>query len=110
LWFCKRNLKGFIVVDLMPGMDPEEATVDRLGDLLISAGRAPRVLLNFSYVDFITSTFINRLLILRRKMQDARGRLLLCGLNPVIEEIFDINKLGNLFDVFSNEQDATGEA
>ncbi len=110
LWFHKRDSNGLIVVDLMPGMNPEEAAVDRLGELFISARRAPRVLLNFSHIDFVTSTFINRLLVLRRTLQDARGRLLLCGLNPVIQEIFEINKLGNLFDVFSNEQDAIGEA
>ena len=108
-WFRRRRVDGLIIVDLLSKMNPEEADIDRLGRLLIRENRAPRVLLNFRQIDFVTSTFINRLLVLRRSIQDARGRLLLCGLNPVIQEIFEINKLGNLFDVFRNEQDALGE-
>jgi anti-sigma B factor antagonist len=109
IWFRKRDANGLITVDLMPSMNPDQAPIDRLGELFVSGSRAPRVLLNFRHIDFVTSTFINRLLVLRRTIQDARGRLLLCGLNPVIQEIFEINRLGNLFDVFSNEQDAIGE-
>jgi anti-anti-sigma factor len=109
IWFRRREASGLTVIELLPTMNPEEAAIDRLGPFLARRLRAPRVLLNFRHIDFVTSTFINRLLVLRRSIQDARGRLLLCGLNPVLREIFEINKLGNLFDVFHNERDAIGE-
>lgn len=91
-------------------MNPEQAAVDNLAELLTQTIRLPRLLLNMKEIDFVTSTFLNRLLVLRRKIQDARGRLLLCNLNPVIQEIFEVNTLGSLFDVFHSESDALGES
>jgi anti-anti-sigma factor len=97
-------------VDLTADMNPEQAAVDNLAELLTQTIRLPRLLLNMKEIDFVTSTFLNRLLVLRRKIQDARGRLLLCNLNPVIQEIFEVNTLGSLFDVFHSESDALGES
>jgi anti-anti-sigma factor len=108
-WFRTRETGGCIIVDLLAGMNPEEAAVDNLAELLTQRIRAPRLLLNLREIDFVTSTFLNRLLVLRRKIQDARGRLLLCDLNPVIQEIFEVNQLASLFDVFPSEREALGE-
>ena len=109
LWFRTRTSGSFIIVDLTADMNPEQAAVDNLAELLTQTIRLPRLLLNMKEIDFVTSTFLNRLLVLRRKIQDARGRLLLCNLNPVIQEIFEVNKLGSLFDVVHSESDALGE-
>jgi anti-anti-sigma factor len=108
-WFRTRTSDGWIIVDLLACMNPEEAAVDNLAELLTQTIRAPRLLLNLREISFVTSTFLNRLLVLRRKIQDARGRLLLCDLSPIVQEIFDVNQLGALFDVFPSERDALGE-
>ena len=107
LWFRTRTVDSLIIVDLTADLNPEEAAVDDLADLLTQKIRSPRLLLNMKEIDFVTSTFLNRLLVLRRKIQDTRGRLLLCNLNPVIQEIFEVSGLGGLFDIFESESDVT---
>jgi anti-anti-sigma factor len=110
VWFRTRTAGDVAIFDLLPEMNPEQAAVDRLSDLVERSSRPPRLLLNLHRIDFVTSTFLNRLLVLRRKIQDVHGRLLLCSLSPVIVEIFEVNKLEQLFDVFVNERDALGES
>ena len=95
---CEPDIGDFVIVDLLAEMNPELAAVDTLAVLLKKKNRSPRLLLNLREIEFVTSTFLNRLLILRRKIEDTRGRLLLCSLNPVLEDVFEINKLGSLFD------------
>ena len=88
---------------------PRTLILNNLAELLTQTIRGPRLLLNLKEISFVTSTFLNRLLVLRRKIQDDRGRLLLCDLSPIVQEIFDVNQLGALFDVFPSERDALGE-
>jgi anti-anti-sigma factor len=110
VWFRARSRGGFVIVDLLAAMNPEQAAVDQLYDLLKSSRRSPRLLLNLQQIEFVTSTFLNRLLVLRRKILDDRGRLLLCSPTPVIREIFEINRLDQLFDVFPSEREALGDS
>jgi anti-anti-sigma regulatory factor len=39
------------------------------------------------------------MILLRRSVLAAEGKLVLCGLNPVIKEIFEASRLDDLFDL-----------
>jgi len=87
----------------MHGMDLERSDIHRVGELIIqSRPVSPSIVVNFHHVEFISSTFLNRLVLLRKTVLAAKGKLALCGLNAVIQEIFEVSKLDELFDLSGN--------
>lgn len=95
-WFRLRRVRLAEVIDLMPGLDPERSAVDQIGRRFIEAGSA-HLIIDFSNVEFISSTFMNRLVELQRSILKSRCKLTLCGLNPIIREVFQITHLDSLF-------------
>jgi anti-anti-sigma factor len=48
----------------------------------------PRIVIDFSRVDYISSAGLRILLIAARRVQDGRGRLALCGLGDAVRQVF----------------------
>jgi anti-anti-sigma factor len=94
-----QQLDDAIILNLLTNMNPERAEIDRVGQLVVRSRTAPHVILNFHSIDFISSTFVNRLIVLRRTVHGAGGKVILCGMNQVIRDIMRINRLEELFDL-----------
>jgi anti-sigma B factor antagonist len=73
--------------------------------LITGVGRT-RVVLNLSTVGYLPSMALGKLVMLNRKLQAANGRLALCHLSPVSEEILDGTRLKPLFNVYPTEEEA----
>ena len=97
VWFRLQELEDGLLLNLLADMNPERAEIERVGRLLVQSHPKPRIIVNFYNVEFISSTFLNRLIQLHQTVESADGRLKLSGMNPVIREIFEINKLDGLF-------------
>jgi anti-anti-sigma factor len=104
-WFRKQEINDFLILNLLPGMNPEHADLERVGELLATSHGARHVVINFANVEFVSSTFLGRLLAMQKKLNAAEGKLVLCGLNEVVREVFQITRLEGLFD-FADDQDA----
>ena len=104
VWFRKQEMDDFVILNLMTTMDPEHADFEPVGGWILRSDGPRRVLVNFAHVEFVSSTFLGRLLALQRKLKDSERKLTLCGLNQVVREIFQITKLEDLF-AFSEDQD-----
>lgn len=98
-----------VILNLLVNMDPERAEIDRVGQLLARSRTAPHVILNFNNVEFISSTFLNRMIVLRKAVHKAGGKAILCGMNKVIREILRINRLEDLFDLSDDTDEALGD-
>jgi anti-sigma B factor antagonist len=98
-WFRMQDIDDAIMLNLMADMNLETSEIDRVGEFLVQFRTAPRILVNLHNVEFISSTFLNRLIALQKTLHEAQGTLKLRGLNPVIREIFEINKLDGIFDL-----------
>ena len=94
---------------LLPNVDPERANIQRVGKKLLDSRSAPRIIVNLSGVDWISSTFVSELLQLRKMVHAADGKLILCGLHPVVREVIHISKLESLFGFAEDEEGALGE-
>ena len=105
-WFRAQKVDDAIIVNLLANMNPERAEIDRVGELLVRSRTAPHVIVNFHNIDFISSTFVNRLIVLRRTVHGTGGRVTLAGMNQVILEILRINKLDTLFDFPGDNDEA----
>ena len=65
-----------------------------------------KLLLNFGNVEFLSSAALGKLITLNKKLQAARGRLILCNIDPQIHEVFEITKLDKFFNIQKEEQTA----
>lgn len=76
----------------------------RVGEQL-KAADYQRLLLNFRYVDFIDSTGIGAILGRYRNLSKKGCEVILVGLNPQVEKIFDLSGLLKLMPVYEKEEE-----
>lgn len=74
-------------------------------DQLVDSGRT-RVVMNFTGLLGFASYAIGKLISLNNKLPARGGRLVLCCLTPVVDEIIDIMSLRNKFNICKTEQEA----
>ena len=86
----------------------DEQSIQIIGDQLFSLvdqENCRKLLLNFSNVEFLSSAALGKLIKLNKKLQEAKGRLILCKIDPQIFEVFEITKLDKFFNIQKEEQD-----
>ena len=104
-----RKQSGAIVVRFGEHQILDELTVKKFADELFHVSDRPdcqNLLLNFTGVVGLSSAMLGVMLMLRRKMTKKPGKLKLCQVGPEIREVFDTTKLGQLFEIHDNEQQA----
>jgi anti-anti-sigma factor len=70
---------------------------------LVASRKEPRILLNLSTAHFISSAMLAHLVKLHRKIQEAKGKIRLCGLRPVIMDAFKVSHFDRIFEIFPDE-------
>lgn len=73
---------------------------------LAASRKEPKILLNLSNAHFISSAMLAHLVKLHRKLQEAKGRVRLCGLRPVILDAFKVSHFDRIFEIFPDETSA----
>jgi anti-sigma B factor antagonist len=88
----------------------EESAVHVVGQQLhrlIEEGHT-RLVVNFRGVQYLSSEVLGILAGLQRKVEQARGRIQLCGLDPLLREMVRITHLDRVFDIYGDEAEALG--
>jgi anti-sigma B factor antagonist len=87
----------------------DEQNIQVIGEQLFSLvdqeGRR-NLLLNFGNVEYLSSAALGKLITLNKKVQAAKGKLILCNIDPQIHEVFEITKLDKFFNIQKEEQAA----
>jgi anti-anti-sigma factor len=99
-----KTVGDVVILDVLPGRVP--ADVDRLADALAGTCEAPRVIVNLSGIDLVSSLFLARLLVLRRRIQREEGRFILCSAQPLVRMTLASTKLDTIFEVADDEKAA----
>lgn len=73
---------------------------------LIEQNTGIRLLIDFSSVQFLTSSVLGLLIRLSRRIFQSEGRLRLCSIDPKILEIFKITRLDKVFEIYNDRQQA----
>jgi anti-sigma B factor antagonist len=73
---------------------------------LVAPDGGGNVLLDFSGVEFVTSSAIVQLIMLKNALVNAGGRLILCSLRPVVYDAFSMMKLDTLFQIEDDQPTA----
>ena len=83
------------------------AVSQQLHRLLWETGHT-RLVVNFAGVHHVSSDILAVLAALQREVELRRGRITLCGLDPLLQDMVRITHLGRVFDIVSNEVEALG--
>jgi anti-sigma B factor antagonist len=73
---------------------------------LIEQAHGIRLLIDFSNVQFLTSSVLGLLIRINRKVFQAEGRLGLCCIDRKILEIFKITRLDKVFEIYADRESA----
>jgi anti-sigma B factor antagonist len=73
---------------------------------LVATGKEPKILVNLSNAHFVSSAMLANLVKMQRRVQEAKGKLKLCGLRPVIMDAFKIARFDRLFEIHPDENSA----
>jgi anti-sigma B factor antagonist len=82
----------------------EEVHIQRIGERLselVMAERSPRLVLDFSGVEHLSSAALSVLINLSRQVDQRGGQLVLASIHPQIYEVFKITRLNKLFRIES---------
>jgi len=85
----------------------EEQNIQLIGDdlfkLVDELGRR-KMLLNFSNVEFMSSAALGKIIRLQQHMTKVGGKLVLCGINKDIMQVFTLTKLDKMLKIVKDEQ------
>ena len=103
---------GIALVELKDRKILEELQIrqigDRLGDVL-QAEPAPRLLIDFSNVEHLSSAALGMLITLNKQVVAQKGQLVLANIHPQIFEVFKITRLNKLFNIQATTEEALNE-
>lgn len=108
IWCRRRVSSGETVFEVLPHRTPEPWDVQQIVEGLIRRGTAPCVVVDLSQLDSVDSSFVARLVSMNKQIRSSGGRLILCGLSPVVREVFEHLRLDKAFEIRDGEED-TGE-
>jgi anti-sigma B factor antagonist len=81
----------------------DERTVREVADQILAAlpndGSPIRLILDFTDVNLVSSTLLSKLILLQRRVSTSGGKLRLCELSPVIQQVFRTANLDRLFTI-----------
>lgn len=88
----------------------DERTVREAADQVLGAlpndGSPIRLVLDFTDVNLVSSTLLSKLILLQRRVAGSGGKLRLCEMSPVIQQVFRTANLDRLFSIDRDQRAA----
>lgn len=91
-----------VVVRLAGRLDSGAAPSAEAGFAAILGGAAPRLAIDMTGLDYISSAGLRVLLVLAKKVQQSQGKVALFGLVPTVREVFSISGFDTIFSIQSD--------
>jgi anti-anti-sigma factor len=106
LWFSKREIDDVIILDVISGKVAINQEIGKVCEALILHEKTPKIILNLSHVQFVSSSFIAGLIALHKRFRAAGGQLVMYGMSPVVWETLQGAKLDKLLNITATESEA----
>lgn len=68
-----------------------------------------KIILECQQLEYVSSSGLRVFLLLLKKLKQSNGQLAICGLSPVIREIFDISGFSGIFSIFTDVAQAKAQ-
>jgi anti-sigma B factor antagonist len=105
-----REIDGVKVVRFHDRQLFDERTVrdvaDQIASILPNDGNPIRLVLDFSDVTLISSSLLSKLILFQRRVDGSRGKLRLCEMSPVLQQVFRTSNLDRLFSIDRDQRTA----
>ena len=105
LWFVSVRKGDVTIVRLI---DTKVAVLELL-DLLDNAvddRNLGHLVIDFGNIQQVSSAALGKLVKLKNRAEELRGKLKLCSLHPDLRQVFKITTLDRFFEIYDNEEDA----
>jgi anti-sigma B factor antagonist len=79
---------------------------EQIAMVLPNDGTPIRLVVDFSDVNLISSTLLSKLILLQRRVDGTHGRLRLCEMSPIIQQVFRTSNLDRLFKIDRDQRTA----
>jgi anti-sigma B factor antagonist len=103
-------VEGITVIRFQDHQLFDERTVREVADQVAAAlpndGRPIRVILDFTNVNLISSSLLSKLILLQRRVDASGGRLRLCEISPILQQVFRTSNLDRLFAIDRDQRTA----
>jgi len=103
------SMRDVTVVNFEDSSILDAAQIEAIGKALydlVDVRNVRKLILDFSKVQFLSSSALGVLITLRNKSAAARGTLVICGLRKDLMQVFEITNLKKLFTFRSDEEEA----
>ncbi|MDB5290873.1 MAG: rsbV [Phycisphaerales bacterium] len=104
--------KDIRVVEFTNNRILDEANINEIGQTLVALigeRQNPKLLLDFTAVDHLSSAALGMLINANNKIREANGQLRLTNIKPQILEVFVITKLNKLFKILPSRAEAIAD-
>ena len=102
-----QNKRGAVMVVAPHGsldINTRQVFQDELIGLLDTGETA--LLVDLSYVDFMTSTGLSAMLFTAKRVEDIAGKFAVCSINKDIQSVLKISGFDTILDIFPNVDEA----
>ena len=100
-----------LVVEFKDSKILDETVIQEIGNELfglVDQQFRPKLLLDFSHVDYLSSAALGKLITLHKRIREKKGQLRFCTIKPKIYDVFRITKLDKIFEIHENRDKALG--
>jgi anti-anti-sigma factor len=102
-----KNVDGVAVVNFLETVSMFDG--DKVRDVgnelldLVDSKKYTKLLLNMTNARFVSSAMLAHLVKLHRRVHEAKGKIRLCCLRPVIMDAFRVSNFDKIFEIFPDE-------
>lgn len=105
----KQKINENMVLEITGRLDTTNySELDEILVDYISKGEI-KIIVDCKNMDYISSSGLRVLLTALKKINAAKGKFFLCGLQDTIQEIFKISGFTSIFKIFDNQEEALKE-
>ena len=97
--FAHENAGDVVVAKLAGRLDSSSAATAEEQLTRLIPNSTPRLVIDLSKLEYISSAGLRVLLLVARKVQQAQGKLALFGLAPGVRDVFSISGFDTIFTV-----------
>ena len=97
--FAHENAGDVVVAKVAGRLDSSSAPAAEEQLMRLIESNTPRLAIDLSNLEYISSAGLRMLLLVARKVQQANGKLALFGLAPNVREVFSISGFDTIFTV-----------
>jgi anti-anti-sigma factor len=105
--FAHENAGDVAIAKLAGRLDSSSAPSAEEQLTRLIADSAPRLVIDLSKLEYISSAGLRVLLLVARKIQQAQGKLAFFGLTPGVRDVFSISGFDTIFTVRDDAAAAT---